>query len=378
MEQSSLSPSPNRTGTTRVLFVSLWELGWKTWASQMEKYSENFPGLEAVHLRVTRPRWVWALAKEWPRPIGRALVSSKRSWEWIMKREVIPAIASGKFDVVFVSSQIMAPTLIEPCRRAGARLAVAMDVTGPAYQRDLLGREVPPSQTWDDERRIYDATDLYVPMSSWIADSLEHDFGVPVEQICVTPPSVTIPSTVPSSSQPKSELPRILFCGNDWERKGGPRLVRWHQELWSQKAELHIVSGNVSASELALPGVFHHGFISYERLTGEMLPSSDIFCLPTRNDMSPFAVSEAQANSLPTVSSRIGGLSDLVLEGETGFLLPPEDEDGFKEAITRLIDDPALRATMREAARAHADEHLDVAKVLPRLFERLIALKAEI
>ncbi len=376
MENPSVSFPPPRAAPTRILFVSLWELGWKTWANQLECYSENFPNLEAVHLRISRPRWMWALSREF-RPLGLPLVSARRSWEWRMKRTVARAISSERFDVVFVSSQILAPALIEPCRDAGTRFAVALDVTGPAYQRDLLHRQISPRKKWEDETRIYRAADLCVSMSSWIADSLQRDFQVPAEQICVTVPAVAIASS-PPVIPPKEEgqLPRILFCGNDWKRKGGPRLVRWHQELWSRKAELHITSGTAPPLK-GLPNVFHHGVVPYDQLVNELMPSSDIFCLPTHNDMSPFAVSDAQAAGLPTVTSRIGGMSDLVAEGESGFLLLPSDDAGFKKAVTLLLDDPILRTRMSHAARRHAEEKLDAGKVFPHLLERLVALKSD-
>lgn len=371
-EQAASQPNPQ---ATRVLFVSLWELGWKTWGGQLERYSEGHVGLDAVHLRVAQPLWLKALSREWPAPLRRSLVSPKRTWQYHIARAVAPAIATGRFDVVFVSSQILIPALIEPCRRAKSRLAVALDVTGPAFQRDLLNREVDEGETWADERAIYRAADLCVPMSSWIADSLERDFDVPRERIYISPPAIeTALFSGTQHERTEGELPRILFCGNDWTRKGGPQLVRWHQELWSQKAELHIASAG--APPLGdLPNVFAHGGVPHERLVSEMLPSSDVFCLPTQNDMSPFAISEAQAAGLPTVSSRIGGLSDLVLDGKSGFLLARDDEAGFKAAITRLLDEPTLRAGMRGEARRHAEEHLDAAKVFPRLLDQLVALK---
>ena len=363
---------------TRILFVSLWELGWKTWGAQLEHFSALHPGLEAVHLRVSRPKWLQALGRELPL-VRRAVVSSKRGWEWQLRRTVVPVIETGRFDCVLISSQILAPALLEPCQRAGAKMAVVMDVTGPAYQRDLLGHTVPPEQTWADERAIYDAMQLCVPMSSWIAESLRSDFSVPPERIHIASPSVETAlfargfSSAPTGMAQGGWLPRLLFCGNDFERKGGSQLVRWHQELWSEKAELHLASAHAPTSLSGLKNVFRHGAVPRERLLGELLPSSDVFCLPTQNDMSPFAVAEAQAAGLPTVSSRIGGLSDLVTE-QSGFLCARDDEAAFKAAISRLIADPDLRAQMGAAARAHAEQHLDAAKVFPALLNRLIGL----
>ena len=120
-----------------------------------------------------------------------------------------------------------------------------------------------------------------------------------------------------------------------------------------------------------LPGVFHHGRVPNERLLKEILPSADVFCLPTWQDMSPFAVTEAQAFGLPTVTSRIGGMANLVVDGQTGYLVPPADEAGFVAAVTRLLREDDLRAGMRQAAREHARRHLDAGVMLPRLLARI-------
>ncbi len=60
---------------------------------------------------------------------------------------------------------------------------------------------------------------------------------------------------------------------------------------------------------------------------------------------------EAMATGLPVLAPAIGGPLDIVQEGETGFLLPPLDEQAITEATTRLVSDPGLRARMGEAGR---------------------------
>ena len=194
-------------------------------------------------------------------------------------------------------------------------------------------------------------------MSDWIADSLATDFGVPRARILVLPPVIELPApaletAVPEEPRPAGTL-RLLFCGNDWQRKGGPRLLEWHQRHWTGLAQLHIVSGDAEVPP-NLPNVFHHGRVPNARLLQEILPSADVFCLPTWQDMSPFAVTEAQAFGLPTVTSRIGGMANLVVDGQTGYLVPPADEAGFVAVVTRLLRDAGLRAKMRQAAREHA------------------------
>jgi glycosyltransferase involved in cell wall biosynthesis len=66
---------------------------------------------------------------------------------------------------------------------------------------------------------------------------------------------------------------------------------------------------------------------------------------------------EAGAHGLPSVGSRSGGIPDVVIDGETGFLAEPADADAAGEALVRLASDPALAARLGAAARRRA-EHL--------------------
>jgi len=60
---------------------------------------------------------------------------------------------------------------------------------------------------------------------------------------------------------------------------------------------------------------------------------------------------EAMAMGCPVIASRIGGLSDIVADGETGLLVPPGDWQALQQAMQRLLDDPALRVRMRTQAK---------------------------
>jgi hypothetical protein len=72
----------------------------------------------------------------------------------------------------------------------------------------------------------------------------------------------------------------------------------------------------------------------------------DIFALPTRMDMSPWAAIEAASVGLPVVSSQIAGLGEIVLHEKTGLLCPPNDDAASIAAIERLMSDPQLRTAM--------------------------------
>lgn len=76
----------------------------------------------------------------------------------------------------------------------------------------------------------------------------------------------------------------------------------------------------------------------------------DIFALPSREEALPLAVLEAMAARRPIVASAVGGVPEVVVDGETGFLYALADLDGFVEGISRLIAQPELRAAFGRAA----------------------------
>jgi glycosyltransferase involved in cell wall biosynthesis len=108
----------------------------------------------------------------------------------------------------------------------------------------------------------------------------------------------------------------------------------------------------------------------------ELLAGSDLFVLSSRSEGLPMSVLEAMAAGLPVVATAVGGIPELVVDGETGLLVPPGDPDALADALRRLVDDPELRQRFGAAGRARAAALFD----LPRfrrehveLYERLLA-----
>lgn len=73
-------------------------------------------------------------------------------------------------------------------------------------------------------------------------------------------------------------------------------------------------------------------------------------------DASPTVTIEAMALGRPVIGSQIGGITDQIIDGENGFLVPPGDADALRTAMAHLITDPGLRSRMGEAARQRAQE----------------------
>src|SRR5262249_30377775 len=105
-------------------------------------------------------------------------------------------------------------------------------------------------------------------------------------------------------------------------------------------------------------------FLGYQEDVGPLYAAFDALVLPSGNEGTPVSVIEALAAGTPVVATRVGGVPDVVRDGEDGFLVEPGESEAFAERLAELARDPALRERLGAAGRA---------RVLPRYaVERLV------
>ncbi len=97
-----------------------------------------------------------------------------------------------------------------------------------------------------------------------------------------------------------------------------------------------------------------------------LLRSFDVFALSSRVEGISNTILEAMATGLPVVATQVGGNDELVVEGETGSLVPPGDPVALANGLARLIEDPALRTTQGRAARARVESEFTLDGMLYR------------
>jgi glycosyltransferase involved in cell wall biosynthesis len=83
---------------------------------------------------------------------------------------------------------------------------------------------------------------------------------------------------------------------------------------------------------------------------------------------------ESMAMARPVVSMNNGGPAETILDGVTGYLVPPEDPDALAERVLTLLRDPALRARMGQAGRAHVLEHFTASAYAARIADLIDTL----
>lgn len=105
-----------------------------------------------------------------------------------------------------------------------------------------------------------------------------------------------------------------------------------------------------------------------------VLAAADIFCLPSDGmEGLPLSIAEAMASGLPVVATAVGGVPELVVDGETGWLVPPSYVDCLTDALGAIADSPDRGRQMGRAGRARALERFDLG-VMAR---RFVALYSE-
>jgi len=117
-------------------------------------------------------------------------------------------------------------------------------------------------------------------------------------------------------------------------------------------------------------------FLGKQEPVEEILSIADVFLMPSGSETFGLAALEAMACGVPVVASNIGGLPELVVDGETGFLCELGDLEAFTERTRRILSDDALHQRMAEASRRRAESEFDIGHIVPlyeAYYERVCA-----
>jgi glycosyltransferase involved in cell wall biosynthesis len=100
-----------------------------------------------------------------------------------------------------------------------------------------------------------------------------------------------------------------------------------------------------------------------------LVKSLDIFVVSSLTEALGTAVLEAMACRRPVVATRAGSIPETIVDGETGLLVPPQDDEALAAAIVRLLRDDDLRARLAGAGRARVEAEFSVERVIERTLD---------
>ena len=226
---------------------------------------------------------------------------------------------------------------------------------------------------WERRRaRIYAEARRCAVASHWAAGSLFDDYGLGADCVAV----VGLGANHWMAGRPSArhwDSPHFLFIGIDWERKGGPGLLRAYARLRAVRpdAVLDLVGGH---PPLELPGVRTHGVVSQaspegRRLIAELFAQAS--CLVMPSTVEPFGIVHVEAASagIPSIASSVGGPRDVIGE-DGGILVEPGEEEALYQAMLRLCEpEQAQRMGQVAAERARLYTWQAVSERLLRALE---------
>jgi len=195
-----------------------------------------------------------------------------------------------------------------------------------------------------ESKAYLDATFIFT-FGSLAAHSLITQYHIPKEKIL----PVFAGSNVANPSQTDSKKyfsKNILFVGVEWERKGGPTLLKVFENILKSHPDASLTIVGCKPKSITLPNCRVIGKIPVEEIP-KYYDSASIFCLPTIRE--PFGVVfiEAMNYRLLIISNNIGCIPDLVVNDYNGYLLENNIND-YTDAICKLLNNPLKSRDMGE------------------------------
>jgi len=170
-----------------------------------------------------------------------------------------------------------------------------------------------------------------------------------------------------------AESPCLLYVGRMKREKGIPDLLAAFAALRAEFSDLHLILVGPDEEGLLVglsdPNIH---IVGYAKDVEKYMAAADIFCLPSYREGFGSVLIEAAAAGLPAVASRIYGITDAVVDGETGLLHRAGDSSDLARCLAILLRDPATRQKMVLAGRSRALDDFSSERVEGLLVEYLL------
>ena len=245
---------------------------------------------------------------------------------------------------------------------------------------------MPPAEAERINQRqtaIYRDAAAIFTISERLRESFIADYGLPAEKVLAVNagPNIPMSSLVAPDRSNRTQKPTILFIGKEFERKGGDTLLQAFQTVRRQLPEARLLIAGPTQLSNAGEGVEFLGFLrkdnpaEFERLLAAYR-DADVFCLPSRQDPFPTVVREAMFFGLPCVTTDIWAMPEMVVDGETGFTVPPDSPELLADRLTRVLRDRDMARRFGAAGRLRAEERYTWAAAAAAMHRRFQAIAA--
>ena len=299
-----------------------------------------------------------------PLPRDSFPVTRVRAWRMvdaphglgIVAPSMVPALLASGADIIHAHSYGQFPTFAGSLASALDHSILIVtphsDAGRPSWTKSVFDRVVP--------RLTLKAATRVIAVSEHEAASLIN-LGVPRDRIRVIPNGVDLGEFAEVGTRKDRDGLVGLFVGRlDPDQKGLDVLVRAMSKLpQNYPLRLRLVGEDWGGAELLRHLAQRLGVADRVTMVGKVprpevvreFAEADFLVLPSRFEPFGIVLLEAMAAGLPVVASRVGGIPEIVSEGETGLLVEPDNPDALAEALRLLCQNESLRFSMGRSAR---------------------------
>ena len=188
------------------------------------------------------------------------------------------------------------------------------------------------------------------------------ELGINPDKIYITPNAVDVEKftpqnkELPPSVKISSDKPVLLFVGNLVFQKGVKYLLE-AKKLMKAETELVIVGDGPLRQDLEMKvrdeKISDVIFTGARRDVDEIMPSADVFVLPSISEGFPITILEAMASGLPVVATNVGGISEVMNE-DVGIMVNPSNPGELASTLDKILENKTLMIDMGVAAREQA------------------------
>jgi len=237
------------------------------------------------------------------------------------------------------------------------------------------------------ESKMLERSDRIIAVSEFTKREILQSYNLKASKIEVIYNGVDVTKFKPTENKDEakrklglSKNPIILYVGRLYSRKGLPALLKAASLIARKLSNVKLViSGKALfgeerklrflAKKLGVERNVHFfGYFPDEKLP-KLYQAADVFAFPSLYENLPFALLEALSSGLPAVSTRIGGIPEIIQEGKNGFLIDPLDFNSLAEKIIYVLENPKLAFEIGLIARETVKRRFNLEKTAEQVLK---------
>ncbi|MCW7080736.1 MAG: glycosyltransferase family 4 protein [Candidatus Methanospirare jalkutatii] len=241
------------------------------------------------------------------------------------------------------------------------------------FTMKLAEREYPPWAIFFSERDkrrwleleaiSYRNATIVFTSSDYVRNSIIKDYEVDEEKVVTVYEGANLEELPIFAKEYDKKL--ILFVGREFNRKGGPTLIKAFKEVKKEiKDAKMIIVGSLPL--VKDENIIVKGYISRDELL-RLYENASIFAMPSICEPFGLVFLEAMAYKTPCIGTTVDAMPEIIENGKTGFLVPPNDHKELADKLILLLEDENLMKRMGESGRRRVEKYFTWDIVVDRM-----------